>query len=111
MTPKPRIRIDKRTVPQGDAVEVQALVSHLMETGECIDGGVLVPRRILKSFSCEAGDREIFSADLTPAIAANPYFRFKFKPQRPGNLHLRFTWVDDDGSRIIAEDKIVVTQR
>lgn len=110
MTPKPRIRIDKRTVAKGDVVDVQTLVSHLMETGERKDGsGVPVPRRILNKFSCEADGREIFSADLTPAIAANPYIRFKFKPQNLGPLRLRFTWVDDDGSRIVAEEQIIVT--
>lgn len=85
---------------KGDVIDVQALVSHLMETGERDVGGVLVPRRILNKFSCQAGDQEIFSAELTPAIASNPYVRFKFKPQIPGPLRLRFTWVDDNGSTI-----------
>lgn len=109
MTPKPRIRIDKRTVTKGDVVDVQALISHLMETGERQAGGVLVPRSILKKFSCEAGGGEIFAADLTAAISANPYFRFKFKPQAPGPLRLRFTWINEDGNNIVAEEQIIVT--
>jgi sulfur-oxidizing protein SoxZ len=109
MTPKPRIRIDKRRVPQGDVVEVRTLVSHLMETGERQVDGVLVPRSILKKFSCEAGGGEIFSADLTAAVSANPYMRFKFKPQGPGPLSLRFTWIDEDGNSIVAEEQIIVT--
>ncbi len=109
MTSKPRIRIDNKAVPQGGVVEVRALVSHLMETGERKDGGVLVPRRILNKFSCEAGGREIFAADLTPAVSANPYIRFKFKPWASGPLRLRFNWIDDDGSTIIAEEHIIVT--
>jgi sulfur-oxidizing protein SoxZ len=108
MIPKPRIRIDKRTVSKGDVVEVQALVSHLMETGERKDGsGVLVPRRILKKFSCDADGQEIFAANLTPAIAANPYIRFKFKPQR--SVRLLLTWIDDNETKIVAEEKIIVT--
>ncbi|TAI67133.1 thiosulfate oxidation carrier complex protein SoxZ [Bradyrhizobium sp. Leo170] len=100
MTPKPRIRIDKRTVPQGDVVEVRALVSNLMEAGS---------RSILKKFSCEAGGAEIFSADLTAAISANPYMRFKFKPQATGTLRLRFIWTDEGGTKIVAEEQIIVT--
>jgi sulfur-oxidizing protein SoxZ len=107
MTPKPRIRIDKRTVPKGDVVEVQALVSHLMETGERKDdSGVLVPRRILRTFSCVADGQVIFTANLTPAIAANPFIRFKFKALHSARLLL--TWIDDDGSKIVAEEQITV---
>lgn len=103
--------MDKRTVTHGDAVEVQTFVSHLMETGERKVDGVLVPRLILKKFSCEAGSAEIFSVDLTPAISANPYIRFKFKPQETGPLRLRFTWTDDKEIKIVAEEQIIVTQR
>lgn len=109
MTPKPRIRIDKRTLPQGDVVEVRALVSHLMETGERQIGGVPVPRSILKRFSCDASGGEIFSADLTSAVSANPYIRFKFKPPARGRLLLRFVWTDEVGNKIVAEEQITVT--
>jgi sulfur-oxidizing protein SoxZ len=108
MTAKPRVKVDKRTVAKGDLVEIQALASHLMESGERRDGkGVLVPREILNKFSCSADGREIFAADFTPAIAANPYIRFKFRPR--GSVRLLLTWTDDNGSKITAEERITVT--
>lgn len=87
-------------MPQGNAVEVQTFVSNLMEAGS---------PSMLKKFSCEGGGKHIFSVDLTAAISANPYMRFKFKPQARGPLHLRFTWIREDGSSIVAEEQIMVT--
>ncbi len=107
MVPRPRIRIDKRTVSKGDIVEVQALISHLMETGERKDGsGALVPRQILSKFRCDADGQQIFAVNLTPAVTANPYIRFKFKPQR--SIDLLLTWTEDNGSVVVAEEKITV---
>lgn len=100
MSPKPRIRIDKRTGPHGDFIEVRTLVSNLMEAGS---------RSMLKKFSCEGDGTTIFSADLTAAISANPYIGFKFKPQARGPLRLCFTWSDEDGKSIVAEEQIIVT--
>ena len=34
MAVKPRIKLDKKEAKKGDIVEVKALVSHIMETGQ-----------------------------------------------------------------------------
>ena len=34
MAVKPRIKLDKKEAKKGDLVEVKALVSHVMETGQ-----------------------------------------------------------------------------
>lgn len=107
MAAEVKIKLDKTEARKGDLVEVKALVYHPMETGlrKDADGNVL-PRKILNKFVCTVGGKEVFSADFEPAVAANPYIRFKFKATESGPVIL--TWVDDDGSTIIGQAKIAV---
>lgn len=103
----PRIKLDKKEAKKGDIVEVKALVSHIMESGQRKDqSGNIVPRKILNKFSCTVNGKEVFSADFEPAVAANPYIQFKFRAQESGAVVL--TWIDDDGSKIVGEEKITV---
>lgn len=105
---KPRIKIDKKTAAKGDLVEVKALVSHIMETGQRKNNaGNTIPRKILSKFTCTVNGKEVFSADFEPAVSANPYIQFKFRAQESGPVIL--TWVDDDGSKIVGQDNITVT--
>ena len=108
MAVKPRIKLDKKDAKKGDLVEVKALVSHVMESGQRKDpAGATIPRKILNKFTCTVAGKEVFSADFEPAVSANPYIQFKFKAQESGPVVL--TWVDDDGSKIIGEEKITVS--
>ena len=108
MSVKPRIKLDKKEVKRGDTVEVKALVSHVMETGLRKDrDGKVIPRKILNKFTCTVSGKEVFSADFEPAVSPNPYIQFKFKARESGSVVL--TWVDDDGSKIVGEEKITVT--
>ena len=65
---KPRIKLDKKEAKKGDIVEVKALVSHIMETGQrkSADGKV-IPRKILNKFTATVNGKEVFSADFEPA--------------------------------------------
>ena len=71
-----------------------------METGyrPGADGQVL-PRNIVRRFSCHFSDgmvnELVISADLYPAIAANPYLAFY--TVATGNGTLNFTWEGDNG--------------
>jgi len=105
---RPRIRLDKKSAKKGDLVEVKALVTHDMESGQRRDGaGKVIPRKILNKFICTVNGKEVFSADFEPAVAANPYIQFKFRAQESGPVVL--TWIDDDGSNIVGLDSITVT--
>jgi sulfur-oxidizing protein SoxZ len=105
---RPRIRLDKKQAKKGDLIEVKALVSHIMETGQRKDAsGKIVPRKILNKFVCTVNGKQVFSADFEPAISANPYIQFKFKAQESGKVVL--TWIDDDGSKIVGEESITVS--
>lgn len=104
---KPRIKLDKKEVKKGETVEIKALVSHIMESGQRKDkDGKPIPRKIINKFICELNGQVVFSCDLEAAVSANPYFQFKLKPEEPGTL--KFTWVDDDGSKIEATEAIKV---
>ena len=106
-TVKPRIKLDRKEAKKGELVEVKALVSHVMESGQRKDGsGKVIPRKILNKFTCTVNGKEVFSADFEPAIAANPYIQFKFRANESGPVVL--TWVDDDGSKIVGEEKLTV---
>lgn len=108
MATKPRIKLDKTQAKKGDIVEVKALVQHVMESGQRKGSdGNLIPRKILNKFVCTVNGKEVFSADFEPAISANPYIQFKFRAAESGPVVL--TWTDDDGSKIVGEDKITVS--
>lgn len=107
-TVKPRIKLDKKEAKKGDIVEVKALVSHIMETGQRKDkDGKVIPRKILNKFTCTVNGKEVFSADFEPAVSANPYIQFKFKATESGPVVL--TWTDDDGSKIVGEETLTVS--
>jgi sulfur-oxidizing protein SoxZ len=105
---KPRIRLDKKDVKKGDVVEVKTLVSHVMESGQRRDSaGNVISRKIINKFTVDLDGTPVFAADIEPAVSANPYMQFKFKPQASGTLN--FTWIDDDGTKITAQEKITVS--
>src|SRR5512145_3058533 len=107
-TVKPRIKLDKKDAKKGDIIEVKALVSHIMETGQRKDrDGKVIPRKILNKFTCTVNGKEVFSADFEPAVSANPYIQFKFKATESGLVVL--TWIDDDGSKIVGEETLTVS--
>lgn len=81
---------------RGEAIEVRVTIAHPMETGyrPGADGRVL-PRDILRRFSCRYNGDVVFSAELHPAIAANPYLSFFVLAEASGTLE--FEWVGDNG--------------
>jgi sulfur-oxidizing protein SoxZ len=104
---KPRLKLDKKQAKPGELVEVKALVSHVMESGQRKDSaGNTIPRKILNKFTCTVNGKQVFSADFEPAVSANPYIQFKFRAQESGPVVL--TWVDDDGSTIVGQESITV---
>ncbi len=96
------------TARRGDVIEVRALIAHPMETGFRADAeGQRVPRDILRRFSCHYNDELVISAELFPAIAANPYLAFPFVATESGRL--TFSWEGDSGFAQTETAKISVT--
>lgn len=107
MAVKPRMKLDKTQAKKGEIVEVKAIVSHIMESGQRRDSaGKPIPRKILNKFVCTVAGKQVFAADFEPAISANPYIQFKFRAEESGPVVL--TWTDDDGSKIVGETAIEV---
>lgn len=92
---------------RGEVIEIKALISHPMETGyRTGPDGALVPRDIINRFICTYNGEEIFSADLFPAIAANPFFSFTTTATENGLI--AFRWLDDQGRAQLETAKIEV---
>jgi sulfur-oxidizing protein SoxZ len=85
-----------RQVKRGQAFEIRVMIGHPMETGyrRGSDGDRL-PRDILTEFRCEFEGELVFSAQLYPAISANPYLAFDMVAERSGELVFR--WRGDRG--------------
>jgi sulfur-oxidizing protein SoxZ len=107
MAEQPRLKLPKEA-KKGDVIQIKTLVSHVMETGLRKDAeGAVIPRKIIKKFSCEFNGKPVMSCELEPAVAANPYLQFAAKVDESGTF--KFTWVDDDGTVTTAEETIKVS--
>lgn len=85
-----------KTAKRGDVIEIKTLISHIMETGFRHDtSGKLVPRNIITRFECRYDGAVIFAADLSPAIAANPFLTFFTVATASGPID--FSWTGDNG--------------
>jgi sulfur-oxidizing protein SoxZ len=92
---------------KGEIIEIRTLASHTMETGfRHSDIGKLIPRDIITRFVCTYNGVEIFSADLYPAIAANPYFSFPTVATESGTFE--FKWTGDNGFSVTESASITV---
>ena len=88
------------SVPQsakrGEIIEIRTLAGHEMETGfRRTQLGELVPRNIITRFACLYNGVEVFSAELHPAVAANPLIVFSTVATESGTLEFR--WSGDNG--------------
>ena len=81
---------------KGEIVEIKTMMQHPMETGfRPGPDGRLYPRDIIKRFVCTYDGETVFSADLFPAISANPYLSFTMVATVSGVV--TFSWTDDAG--------------
>ncbi len=82
---------------RGEIIEIKTLISHQMETGYRRDTvGNVIPRDIINRFVCLYNCVEVFRADLSPAIAANPFLSFSTVAVESGTIE--FQWTDDRGN-------------
>ena len=83
-------------VRRGEIIEIRTLAAHAMETGfRRTQLGEPVPRDIITRFTCSYNGVEVFSADLHPAVAANPLIAFSTVATESGTLEFR--WTGDNG--------------
>ena len=56
---------------RGEIIEIKTLAQHAMETGfRRTQTGELIPRDIIRRFTCTYNGVEVYRADLHPAIVA-----------------------------------------
>lgn len=83
---------------KGEIVEIKLLVQHPMETGfRTGTDGRLVPRNIIHLIRCLYLGREVFRAELFPAVAANPFLAFRLRAEASGDI--RLIWTDENGDQ------------
>ncbi len=105
---KPRIRLPEK-IAAGEIIEVRALITHVMETGNRRDAeGKRIPRNIIHTFTAEFEGELFFKADFGPGISANPFLAFHLKVPGPGEL--RVSWHDDDGGITVERYRIEITE-
>jgi len=67
-----------------------------METGyRPGENGAILPRNLIRRFTCHYDEVLVFSAELFPAVAANPFIAFSTVATASGTL--RFVWTGDNG--------------
>ncbi len=99
MKKPPRIKVPE-SMSAGEIVEIKTLATHIMETGNRKDAsGNVIARDIIHTFTATFQGAPVFSAELGPGIAANPYIAFYLKVPGPGTLEL--TWLDDSGGKTL----------
>ena len=92
---------------RGEIIEIRTLASHPMETGfRRTERGATIPRDIITQFVCTYNGTEIFSAELYPAIAANPFITFPTVATESGTIEFR--WSGDNGYAVTESFKITV---
>lgn len=101
-----------KTARRGEVIEIRTLIAHPMETGyRSGDDGAIQPRNLIQRLSCRyvdgREDIEVFSVELFPAIAANPYVSFFTVATASGVL--RFTWQGDNGFAQTESVELTVT--
>jgi len=95
------------TAKKGEVIEIKTMIAHVMETGYRIGvTGKPIPRDIIDRFVCTYNGEEIFSAELFPAISANPFISFFTVATESGTLS--FAWTDQHGQTQVQTAQIVV---
>ncbi len=96
------------TAKRGEVIELRTLIAHVMETGYRPDAnGATKPRDLITHFSCRYNGELVFSAELYPAVAANPYIVFTTLATESGTL--TFDWEGDNGFKQTDSVKLTVT--
>ncbi|WP_225767773.1 thiosulfate oxidation carrier complex protein SoxZ [Inquilinus sp. Marseille-Q2685] len=97
-----------KTARRGEVIEIKAMIAHKMETGYRLGpNGQPIPRDIIHRFTCLYNGVEVFSAELFPAMSANPFIAFTTVATESGTID--FAWTADDGTVERAAVEITVT--
>ena len=104
---KPRVKLPK-SVKKGQVVQIKTLIPHKMETGQRKNKktGKKIPRHIINKVEVTMNGKPVVTADLHPAISANPFFAFHARINESGTF--KFVWTDDKGKTVSTSKKVAV---
>ena len=92
---------------RGEVIAIRSLISHIMETGfRHSTTGQAIPRDIITTLVATYNGAEIFRAELSPAIAANPFLTFYTVATESGTI--AFRWTGDNGYDVSEQATITV---
>ena len=81
---------------RGEVIQIRTLIAHAMESGYRVNAqGQVMPRDIVRRFTCHYNGELVFAAELFAAIAANPFIEFSTLARDSGTL--TFQWEGDNG--------------
>lgn len=84
------------SVAAGAVINVRLLIQHTMETGYRQDmNGRVIPRNVIRWVRCELGGVEVFRAETSSGLSANPLFEFWVRVKQ--SAEWRVQWEDDLG--------------
>lgn len=88
-----------RALETAGVTEVKILMKHDMETGQRKDAaGKTIPAHFIQHVSVKHKDKEVFVAQLGPAISKDPFLSFKFKGGVKGDK-VSVTWIDNTNDK------------
>jgi len=86
-----------RAIAGGDSTQVQALISHPMDSGFVKDSkGEIIPAHHIDVVEFEHAGKVVFTCLWGPAVSKDPYVKFSFKGAKKGD-DLKVSWVDNKG--------------
>lgn len=84
----------QESAARGEIVPVRLVIQHAMESGFRLDAeGRTIARNLLRQVVCRYAGRDVWRAELSSGISANPYFEFYFRADVSGDIEL--AWQDD----------------
>lgn len=90
------MRVDARVL--NDMTMVKLMVTHSMEDGLRKDKatGELIAAEFLREVNVEYAGKTVFAANLSAAIAKNPFFAFSFSGGAEGEA-ITINWIENTG--------------
>lgn len=83
-------------IAAGDVVMVRLLIQHAMETGYRQDvNGRVIPRNVIRLVRCELAGNEVFRAEPSSGLSANPLFEFSVRARQSAEWLVQ--WEDEQG--------------
>ncbi len=83
-------------IKRGEPFEVKLIIRHAMETGyRLTDDGKPIARNVIHEVICRYNNVEVFRAETSSGISANPFMTFYVTARDAGDLVVE--WVDDTG--------------